>query len=282
MNCIPPKVPSTQRNPGWRIQYSEIKDKLRSGDIILVHGRYPYSWIVELLQGSRYGHCAMVVKKEDLHFGSPPAWDVPDILLWESNTLMEDSNVKNLWNKNEIKEGPMLVSLEERLKYSQNNYEDVYIAWRPLNAERGNIPFKDILENYFTAVIDRLFPDTELEILSSVLLGRWYNRSAVKASDFLKIEIIADRRGRKQVFERFVDDRPSRNRLLQLPEGVDDPNRKDMFCSELVAGTYEALGLLTGTHVSNAYAPLDFSDDGYAPLLQRAWLGPEMYIDMCG
>lgn len=282
MNCKPPQVPRSLRKPGWRIQYSEIKDKLQTGDIILVHGRYEFSWLVELLQGSRYGHCAMVVKKDDLDFDPEPPWEIPeDIFLWESNILLKDE-ARNVWDNNNMKDGPMLVPLRKRLLYGQNNYEDIYIAWRPLHVDRTQIQFKEILKAYFTSVIDHHFPQTEREILNSVYLGRRHNRSAVKASDILNLDIVRDIRGRKKVYDRFIDDRLEKNLILQLPEGVDHPQRKDMFCSELVGATYKALGLVTSTHVNNAYAPLDFSDDGHAPLLQRAWLGTEMYIDMCG
>ncbi len=53
-----------------------------------------------------------------------------------------------------------------------------------------------------------------------------------------------------------------------------------MFCSELVAYTYMNLGLLTKTHPSNSYFPIDFSDKLSVSLLKRAWLGNEMILKM--
>lgn len=52
-----------------------------------------------------------------------------------------------------------------------------------------------------------------------------------------------------------------------------------MFCSELVAGCYRAMGLLPERWVPNAYTPRDFSRHGRVPLLRSAAFGPELLID---
>lgn len=52
-----------------------------------------------------------------------------------------------------------------------------------------------------------------------------------------------------------------------------------MFCSELVAGCFRAVGLLPERWVPNAYTPKDFSRNGRIPLLRSASLGPEVLID---
>ncbi|MVM35974.1 hypothetical protein GO755_38530 [Spirosoma sp. HMF4905] len=50
------------------------------------------------------------------------------------------------------------------------------------------------------------------------------------------------------------------------------------FCSQLVAHTYKALGLLTQAYVDNSYAPLDFSEKLDVSLL-TGWLGREIMLD---
>lgn len=50
------------------------------------------------------------------------------------------------------------------------------------------------------------------------------------------------------------------------------------FCSQLVAHTFKALGLLTQYYVDNSYAPVDFSEALDVSLLS-GWLGREMWLD---
>src|SRR5688572_33264542 len=125
--CKAPSVPGSIRSPGWIIKFSEIEDQLKTGDMILVHGRYPWSVVIEWLQRSDYTHCAMVVRRADIDPDN--RYNFPELLLWESNVEMKDS-VPNLWTKSgeppRVKQGPMLLSLEGRLRYSQMNYKDAY------------------------------------------------------------------------------------------------------------------------------------------------------------
>ncbi len=51
------------------------------------------------------------------------------------------------------------------------------------------------------------------------------------------------------------------------------------FCSQLVAHTYKALGLLTQAYVDNSYAPVDFADALDVSLL-AGWLGRERLLDL--
>lgn len=52
------------------------------------------------------------------------------------------------------------------------------------------------------------------------------------------------------------------------------------FCSQLVAHTYMALGLLTQYSVDNSYVPADFTEDLDVSLLNGAWLGREIILDV--
>lgn len=49
-------------------------------------------------------------------------------------------------------------------------------------------------------------------------------------------------------------------------------------CSQLVAHTYMALGLLSQFYVSNSYVPADFTEEVDVSLLKGAWLGREIYL----
>jgi len=54
-------------------------------------------------------------------------------------------------------------------------------------------------------------------------------------------------------------------------------NLDSVFCSELTAAAFKALGILGGDAPSNEYAPNNFTEDGYLPL-KYAELGPQIRI----
>lgn len=265
MNALQPTI--NMFDPHWVTRYSEIKNQFRTGDIILVHGKYPFSWLIEVLQGSNWGHCAMIVLAKDLD----PAGkhNFPEVMIWESNVLIEGA-AKNLWGSNQgYKEGPMLISLEERLNHTQANFKNVQIAYRPIYPQL-QLP-THLLPDFFDKVIDHKFP-SDREIISSIFLGRTQNRVAFHAEEIVNLDINFD-----NGTMRFINFR--NNHFLNELSKV-DINKDELYCSELVAMTYKTLGLLTQNHVSNAYAPKDFSKEGSTRLLGRSWLGAEMFFDM--
>jgi hypothetical protein len=50
------------------------------------------------------------------------------------------------------------------------------------------------------------------------------------------------------------------------------------FCSELVAATYQAAGLLPAAPSPTSYSPRDFSEKGHIPRLCRSELGEELFM----
>ena len=73
--------------------------------------------------------------------------------------------------------------------------------------------------------------------------------------------------------------------LLELPyflmgrfENLASP-AGSFFCSQLVAHTYMALGLLTKQYPDNSYVPADFTEAIDVSLLNGAFLGREIYLD---
>ena len=255
-------------NPNWTTDFSEMKNRLRTGDLILVHGKYQYSWVAELLQWGKWTHTAMVIRSIDIDPDN--LYKFPDLMLWESNT--GDQKVINLWGQNNtIKEGPMLVSLEDRLK-NTSTYLDVQIVHRPLHCYDLK-PIFENLKSYFDSVINCGFP-TDPEVIHSIYLGRKYNRATDNPLNDINLFIDFDS-SIVQVLKIDV-----KNILQNLPDyDINNPIKK-IYCSQLIAETYKKIGLLTNNHVSNAYSPKDFSIEGEICLLLRSWLGLEMFIDM--
>jgi hypothetical protein len=257
-------------DPDWITGYSELKKQFRTGDVILVHGRYPFSWLIELLQGSQWGHSAMIVRAEDID--PDGAMGLPELMIWEANILMEGS-AKNLWLRDGeepyFKEGPMLVSLEERLQHTQREYKKVRIAYKPLHREA---PLSlENLPDLFSSVIDKIFPSDQ-EIISSIYLGRTRNRVSNCPADFVDMDVNYDTGKIRSI--------ALENKGMIADLSKVDINKDKIYCSELLAMTYKKLGLLTGHHVSNAYAPKDFSKEGSTRLLNSAWLDAEIFLDM--
>ena len=61
------------------------------------------------------------------------------------------------------------------------------------------------------------------------------------------------------------------------PLGRNSEDLSSLFCSELVAESYQCLGLLSEDKPSNEYTPADFSEDANLILL-KGRLGKEIYI----
>jgi hypothetical protein len=84
---------------------------------------------------------------------------------------------------------------------------------------------------------------------------------------------------------RAVRDRPYEHDIRELlraaydgPWGDNEEDLSSLFCSELVAEAYQAMGLLPDSRPSNEYTPRDFSSETPTPLPLRpgATLTPEI------
>jgi len=84
-----------------------------------------------------------------------------------------------------------------------------------------------------------------------------------------------------------LQDRPYEHDMVQLlraayegPGGQNHQDLRYLFCSELVAEAYQAMGLLPPWPPSSEYTPRDFSSEASAslPLLRGARLAPELLL----
>lgn len=206
--------------------YDEVKNNLKTGDILLMHGLYLSSHAIEAFEGSKWSHSAIIVIAEDIGIDAGD----DNILLWEANL---DTPVKDII-LDKTKSGPMLVKLSERLKYNIKHKDDKNMfAIRHLHTDRNKEMFDDF-NKVIKDVHNAKFPDTVHE-MKNPMEGRFFNKQT---------------------------------------------SLDTMFCSELVAYTYMNLGLLTKTHPSNSYFPIDFSDNLSVSLLKRAWLDNEIMLKL--
>ncbi|PKM49423.1 MAG: hypothetical protein CVV02_16290 [Firmicutes bacterium HGW-Firmicutes-7] len=142
------------------IAYEEIKNRLKTGDIVLFSGKYTMSKMVEKLEHSRWSHCGMVVRL--------PEYDEP--LIYEATAL---TNLEDLVHHDHIT-GPKVVNLLERLKtYGQDvePYEPPTYAVRLLDKPLPEADM-DILNELLKELHGLPNPD-EKRMIFEVLVGRY-------------------------------------------------------------------------------------------------------------
>lgn len=139
-----------------KTDYQSIKNDLKTGDLILMHGIHFSSNCIETLEGSCWSHVGIIVLAEDV--------GLDNILFWEADTETPVADVI----KGIPKSGPMLVKLSERLKYNFTHGEDSECAIRHLYTDRDAS-----LLNRFKELIPKIhdadFPDTIHEFLNPTL-----------------------------------------------------------------------------------------------------------------
>ncbi len=204
--------------------FSQIAPTVQTGDVILMHGEFPGSKLIELAEWSIWSHSGMVVRAEDIGMKGK----VPDLLFWESNTLKNlDDVILNVG-----KEGPMLVDLLQRFKTNATTYNESLMCYIKVNINRSPAMFKKFL-NFIPTVHQATFP-SDLEMAGMEMVGR----------------------------------------LLKEQTPLDK-----IFCSELLAGTFQAMGWIDHSWPWNAYEPGDFTKPGKVKLQLGGTLSPLVKFD---
>lgn len=125
--------------------YSEIRDSLKTGDIVLFSGKGGISAGIKWFTFSQWSHVGMVVKSE------------LGIMLWESTTL---TNIADAETGKETK-GVQLVALSERLKKYQGE-----VAVRRLSHDVGATAMVKLAE-LRNKVRGRPYEKSKLELIKS-------------------------------------------------------------------------------------------------------------------
>lgn len=161
------------------VSYSEIKDSLNTGDVMLFHGLGFECQFIEALQWSEWSHVGMVINPQDIDI------EYDGLLLWESSTsdYLEDITLKCK------KKGPMLVSLHDRLEYDLKTKGDnkFYISY--LNYALDNNMFS-LLKQFINDVHNYSFPDTK-QFYENFVMGREFNKTHSNKNYFCS-ELLAD------------------------------------------------------------------------------------------
>jgi hypothetical protein len=155
-----------------QVAYSQIADRLQTGDLLFCHGVVRSSLLVEKLEHCEWSHVAMIVRTED-----------GENLLWESTTADNLPDVRLHVKKS----GPQLVRLIDRITTDVDNDTDTAFAIRKLDVERT--PAMTAALNAFIAEVhDTVFP-SEARMYLEVLEGKVGIRSSYK--DFFCSKLVA-------------------------------------------------------------------------------------------
>lgn len=152
----------------WSIPLSEFLPSTRTGDVVLMHGKFPLSWAIEAIEMSLFSHCGMVIRSSEMGF---PA-GTPEYLFWEANSLVNLPDART----GKPKAGPMLVDLVARFRSNDRDYRDSRFVFRRLRGDRGP-DFLTRLKQFLADTHDEGFP-TDLQMLRFLIEGRAHGRAS--------------------------------------------------------------------------------------------------------
>jgi hypothetical protein len=132
--------------------YEDIRESLKTGDIVLFSGKSRISRGIKFFSRSRYSHVGMVIKSDDMDY----------VGLWESTTL---SNIKDI-ETNTKRKGVQFVALSERL----NHYDGEVVIRRLQDVEFSSKEIKELTQ-LRKELKNRDYEDDELELIKSLYDG---------------------------------------------------------------------------------------------------------------
>lgn len=208
-----------------KYKYSDVRDELDTGDIVLFSRKNVLMLLWQWLTGCRWTHVGMVIRSHDTQ----------QVLLWESTTL------NNLCDRFSgiAQAGVQAVLLSQRIRTYKGD-----VAFRKLDGQ--------------------LDPQTRRRMYGKLCSFR----RAMQGRPF--------ERNLAELLRAFFD--ISKERFTSMCRRSSGPNGRDkdtghdalqrrswssIFCSELVAGAYQKMGLLVeADKEAKEYTPEDFSSDG--------------------
>ena len=164
------------------LPFPDFLKNLETGDIILMHGLYFSSLIVEGIEDCHWSHAAIAVRPADAGINGLPD---DTVLLWESNivTPVEDVILKK------VKDGPMLVDLRERIRHNYSTKDDGDFAARKLMCNKS-ADFKVQLRQIIDDVHDCHFPAVPVGEMGHFITGRTENKP-VSDNTFFCSQLVA-------------------------------------------------------------------------------------------
>jgi hypothetical protein len=225
----------------------DIKSSLKTGDIVLFHGGESVSKLIEMLENTPWSHVGMIINPSDIGLselcGNRP-------LLWHSTPKLNINDVEI--NYKDF--GPEIVYLDDVLNLLKDyNY---LVVVRKLEASRTD-KMMDNLNQFIKKVHNDSFPTQPqlfLEYIIGIIMAA-VNRLFKKKISYNDTLIV---KGIENTGLKFiVENLEKKTCLLDI---------HTEFCSELIAQTYIAMGLLSDEKVPESFSPKSFSSQENMPL----------------
>ena len=153
------------------MKYTQIRNKLETGDIVLFSGKGGISAGIKWFTISKWSHVGMVVRLPD--------WNM--VLLWESTTL---SNIADVMD-GKAKQGVQLVALSERLRTYGGE-----AAIRRLSVKR-TAAMNNALMKLRQEVKGRPYEKSKVELVKAAYDG-WWGENTENLSSLFCSELVAE------------------------------------------------------------------------------------------
>ena len=153
------------------MKYTQIRNKLETGDIVLFSGKGGISAGIKWFTISKWSHVGMVVRLPD--------WNM--VLLWESTTL---SNIADVMD-GKAKQGVQLVALSERLRTYGGE-----AAIRRLSVKR-TAAMNNALMKLRQEVKGRPYETSKVELVKAAYDG-WWGENTENLSSLFCSELVAE------------------------------------------------------------------------------------------
>ena len=152
--------------------YSEIRNDLKTGDLVLYSGKGAFSQIIKLVTQSRWSHVGMVLQLKEYDF----------LATWESTT---ESKLKDLVS-GKILKGVQLVPLSARIQ----EYGGDIVVRQLKNVELGREQIQDLMK-LRKELRGRPYEEDKMELLKAAYDGPWGDNEEDLSSIFCS-ELVAE------------------------------------------------------------------------------------------
>lgn len=227
-----------------KYKYNDVRKQLDTGDIMLFSSNNFLMSLWKKITACRWTHVGMVIRSMDTH----------QVLLWESTTL------RNL--------------CDEFSRTAQAGVQSVLLSQR-LRTYKGDVAFRKLYCRLDGQA--RRHMNEELGKFRKKVQGRVFERNLLEL-----LKAFIDPPDSRDLFD-TTQERKSQSARRSREKGVNAYIAKSwssIFCSELIAGTYHAMGLLDSSlKLAREYTPKDFSsNEPGLKLMHGAKLGKEKQI----
>jgi hypothetical protein len=165
----PIDTPPNAESSAVSISFDDATAAMRTGDVVLMHGTFPASRLIQWVERSKWTHSGVIIRPEDVGL------DGTDVLFYESNsTPLPDIRFGT------TKPGPMVGTLRARVDDAVSETYDMEFAWRSLDADRSSGQAQRIWD-LMPATHHAGFP-SDLGMALFVLLGRVFRTRTPKSS----------------------------------------------------------------------------------------------------